>query len=639
MPAFYVAVGGKDSWPGTKARPFATVEAARDAARTLRKSGHVDGPITIYLKGGDHFLERPLVLSGADSGTEDSPLVFAACPGEVPVVSGGVPISGWERGTINGKRVWVTRVPGVKRGNWRFAQLFVNGWRRTRPRLPREGFYEIASLPDVTPETQWNVGQRRFVCKPGDIRPWHNIQDVEILALHLWTESRLPIVSFDETTGLVELAKQSHFRLTRDHHGAGSRYYAENVREAFGEPGDWYLDADSGELTYLPMRGEKPEDAHVVAPRLQQLVILKGTEKRPVSHVRFEGITFSHTEWTLPEDMSGMSQAAVSVPAAIHAENATHCWISRCEISHAGTYAVEFGPGCRANFVSHCHLWDLGAGGVKMNEGSGFTTVADCEIDHCGRIFHSAVGVWIGRSSDNQVVHNDIHDLYYTGVSVGWSWGYQPSSAARNVIEFNHIHHIGKGVLSDMGGVYTLGVSPGTRVCHNLIHDISSDTYGGWGLYTDEGSTGIILANNVVYNTKTGGFHQHYGRENVIENNIFAFDQSNMVARTRNEEHITLFFQRNIVLIDHGDFFGGNWEGDTFSVNQNLYWDVRKEPRAMGPGTIAQWRKRGHDQTSIFADPRFVAPEKGDFRLTPGSPAELIGFQPIDLSTVGPRED
>ncbi len=248
------------------------------------------------------------------------------------------------------------------------------------------------------------------------------------------------------------------------------------------------------------------------------------------------------------------------------------------------------------------------------------------------------MGVWIGQSNDNQVVHNDIHHLYYSGVSVGWSWGYQPSSAARNVVDYNHIHDIGHGWLSDMGGVYTLGVSPGTRICNNLIHDIESATYGGWGLYTDEGSTGILLANNVVYNTKTGGFHQHYGKENLIQNNVFAFDKSSMIARTRNEDHITLNFQRNIVVIDHGDFFGGNWEGGQYRIDQNLYWDVRKPSKSMGPMTIKQWQKAGFDQHSVFADPKFTNPRRGDFSLKPGSPAEQIGFLPIDISTVGPRK-
>jgi hypothetical protein len=345
---------------------------------------------------------------------------------------------------------------------------------------------------------------------------------------------------------------------------------------------------------------------------------------------------------------------ADSASGAIVLTGAQNCVIEKCTLSHVGTYGIDLATACRDNRIEGCEFTDLGAGGVKIGTGwrrSGQgnqledpdvatrgNIVRDCLIAHGGRLHPAAIGVWIGHSGYNTVEHNDIFDFYYTGISVGWVWGYAPSVAHHNTIAYNHIHHFGQGVLSDMGGIYTLGFAEGTVLHHNLIHDVDAFDYGGWGIYFDEGTTHILAENNIVYNTKTGGFHQHYGRENVIENNIFAFDQSNMIARTRNEEHITLFFQRNIVLIDHGDFFGGNWEGHTFSVNQNLYWDVRKKPKGMGPGTIAQWRKRGHDTTSIFADPRFVAPERGDFRLKPGSPAELIGFQPIDLFTVGPRE-
>ncbi len=638
MPTIYVSPQGDDKWSGSEKRPLATLPAAVAAVRALKKKTP-GKPITVCLRHGTYFLEKPLVFGPTDSGSPEAPVTYAAHPGEPVVISGGVAIESWSEGKLNGKKALAADLPAVRAGRWCFRQLFTEDRRLPRTRLPEEGFYRIAGLPDVTAKTPWNEGQGRFICNPGEVRSWENPADVEVCALHLWTDSRLPIASFDEATGMVSLGKQSVFRLTEDPQGPGCRYFVENVKEAAVRAGQWYLDRAAGVLLFLPRRGETAEGLRLIAPRLTRLIELRGTAARAVEHLRFEGLCFSHTEWDLPKDEAGSPQAAVSVPGAIYAENARACCFDGCEVSRIGNYAFEFGPGCIGNSVRACRLHDLGAGGVKLGEGSSFTTVEDCEISDGGRIFHSAVGVLIGRSNDNQVVHNAIHHLYYTGVSVGWSWGYAPSSAARNVVDQNHIHHIGQGMLSDMGAVYTLGDSPGTRVCHNVIHDVDSFGYGGWGLYTDEGSTGILMQSNVVYRTKCGGFHQHYGKENVIQNNIFAFARENQINRTRNEEHITLYFQRNIVVIESGSFLGGNWEGGQFSFGQNLYHDTRGPVRSMGPVNVKQWRKDGQDLCSLFGDPLFADPARGDFTLKPGSPAADIGFQPIDVSQVGPRRE
>jgi len=220
---------------------------------------------------------------------------------------------------------------------------------------------------------------------------------------------------------------------------------------------------------------------------------------------------------------------------------------------------------------------------------------------------------------------------------VGWTWGYGPNQSNGNIIEYNHLHSIGKDMLSDMGGIYTLGVQPGTIIRNNVIHDISSFTYGGWGIYPDEGSTGMLIENNVVYRCKSAGFHQHYGRENIVRNNVFALNHENQLMRTRAEEHLSFTFTGNIVYFDQGRLLGSNWTGEGFRMERNLYFDARSGDVRFAGRSFAEWQAAGQDRASIVADPLFVNPAKFDFRVRPGSPAARIGFREIDLSAVGPR--
>lgn len=645
---FYVAANGNDSWSGKLATPnrqrtdgpFATLKRAQQAVRELRRTQRLSRPVVVMVRKGTYYLSEPLVFTPEDSGTAQSPTVYTAYPGEKPIISGGVVLKGWVV-TPDGR--WQLQIPEVQRGEWNFIQLWVNGERRYRPRLPKGGYYTIAEeLPPVQ-----GKGSNSFVFQRGEIRPdWYRLNDVEVMATQLWTMARLRIAAVDTEKNIVTFTgTTSHDQWWSTLH-KGHRYFVENVREALSEPGEWYLDRGKGVLTYLPKSGETPEKSAVIAPRLERLLVLKGDIEghKWVQYLLFRGLTFAHTNWVTPNEGYSFPQAEAILWAAISAEGARDCAFEDCGVTHTGTYAIEFGRGCKRNRVERCELTDLGAGGVKIGEMvirqdeeevASHNIIRDCLIAHGGRLHPAAVGVWIGQSPYNRIEHNEICDFYYTGISVGWTWGYTQALAHHTTVAYNHVHHIGQRVLSDMGGIYTLGFHEGTVIHHNLFHDIESLTYGGWGIYFDEGTTHILAQNNVVYRTKTGGFHQHYGKENVVRNNIFAFAREGQIQRTRMEEHLSFTFERNIVYWREGPLLHGNWSDNQYRMDYNLYWHEGGGEIRFANFTLEEWRAKGQDVHSVIADPLFVNPDQGDFRLKPGSPASQIGFQPIDISKAG----
>jgi hypothetical protein len=645
---YHVAPDGNDRDPGSKDRPFARLQRARDAVRELRRSqgGELKQPVQVVVRGGSYLLTEPLVLSPEDSGTAACPVTYTAEAGAAPVFSGGRRVTGWKETTLNGRRVWKTEIPEVRDGKWYFRQLWVDGQRRPRARHPNTGFLKVAGLPDVKRDTPWNQGQGRFRFSDGDMAAYKDLEDVDVVLLHLWISVRLAIASVDEKEHLATFRKASRRRMTDGSEPA--RYYVENALELLDAPGEWYLQRRTGTLYYMPHPEEKPERIEAMAPVLSALVAFQGRPEKNqfVEYVTLRGLTFAHAEWWPARDEPLDIQAAAPVPAAVAGEGMRHCTLERCTVAHTSTYGIQLGRGCRDNTVVACDLFDLGAGGVKVGEPDLRDDVAqqtqgnritDNHIRDCGRIFHQGIGLWVGQSAGNQLLHNHIHDLYYTGISTGWTWGYGRTLTRDNLIAFNHVHDLGKGWLSDMGGIYTLGAQPGTVIRNNIFHDIEGFRYGGWGIYFDEGSTDIVAENNLVYRTSHGGFHQHFGKENVVRNNVFAFGRVAQLRRTRLEDHRSFTFERNIVYWKEGKLLDGNWEKPNALFDHNVYRREDGGEVRFGKLSWDQWREAGQDRHSVIADPLFVNPEKGDFRLREKSPAPAVGFVPPDLDRVGPR--
>jgi hypothetical protein len=662
---FYVSPRGSDGNAGTLAHPLQTLERARDAVRAYRHAGSPVGPVTVYLRGGIYQLAAPLTLLPDDGGSPACPVTYRAYRNERPLISGGKVVDGWKESKSGGKRIWSVVLPDVKSGKSFFRELWVNGARRTRARHPNSGYLKVQDVPGVTEKTSWTDGNVMFRFFQGDIKSHWTYADAEAVVMSKWVESRLPITLVDGDKQLIHFGKRSSFTLDK-----GDYYYLENVPEALDSIGEWSLDRTSGELRYLPGPEEKIGTTTVVVPVLAQVLLLSGDPEQGkfVEHLTFQGLTFSYSEWTLPDTLNfrsqfsmadtsanrrfadgGFPQAAVGVPGAVSGCGARCVVFDRCQISHVGTYAVEFTRGCQENKIQRSVLRDLGAGGVKIGEtiirpASSDKTVRndviDCEIADGGLLFHSAIGIWIGQSADNRIIHNRIYDFYYSGLSVGWTWGYGPAAAGGNIIELNDVHHIGVRsngdgpVLSDMGGIYTLGTQPGTVIRKNIFHDIAAVRYGGWGIYFDEGSTNILAEDNLVYRTTHGGFHQHYGSHNTVRNNIFALSRDQQIQRTRAEDHLSFTFEHNIVYWNEGKLLVGNFTGSNFQMDNNIYWREGGRSVLFDSLDFTQWQGRGFDRNSVIADPGFKNPAKGDFSLGSNSPAVKAGFRPFSLKAV-----
>lgn len=624
----YIAANGNDAWSGTIAAPN---DAKSDGPLATLAAALAKHPRSVILRGGRYELSAPIQITTSD-------LTISAYPGETPILSAGTRITGL---TKDAQGRWVVQLPEVKEGKWNFIQLFVNGQRRYRPRLPKQGYFFIADAMKPTPANE-KKGFDRFKFSGAQIKPdFANLNDVEALCFQQWTMARLRIASVDPAEHVV--AFTGHTRGLAAYAGLnkGFRYLLENVKEALSEPGEFYLDRPTGTLTYIPMPGEDIAAATVIAPRSETLLQIRSAQ-----NITLKGLTFADGNWATPPDGNAFPQAEVNLPGFISATAVRNLTIEDCTIRNIGVYAIDLGEDCQNCRIERCEMTDLGAGGIKIgttrveaddNRRTSHITLRDCLLAHGGRLHPAAVGVWVGQSPDNTIEHNDIVDFYYTGISTGWTWGYARGDAQRNNIAYNHIHEIGQGVLSDMGGIYTLGNSTGTVIHHNIFDHIESFTYGGWGIYFDEGTTNIVAENNLVHHVKSAGFHQHYGRDNIFRNNILAFGKNDQVMRTRSEPHKSFTFEHNIVYFSTGNLLGSNWSGtlENFEMKDNLYWRTDGQPIQFAGKTFAQWQATGQDKGSVIADPEFVDPEHDNFALKPASPALKVGFKPFDVSTAG----
>lgn len=665
----YVALDGNNGWTGSLAQPnadgtdgpLATFEAARDAIRKLKAGGELKTPVRVLARGGRYFLDQTLVLTPDDSGTADSPITYGAYPGERVVVSGGRPVTGWKEMSAQGDlpKRWVASLPEVAAGRWSFTQLFVGDRRADRARLPAEGFYKFDEYPAMSVR-----GSKVAKFREGDVKQWADWEDVEFVVLDVWKDHHMYLESVDWDQRILHFITPASQEI-----GGGGQYFILNAKESLRQMGQWYLDRKAGELSYIPNRREQINQIDIVAPRLKEVLRLEGGqvgfEGRRVQHVRFEHLEFQHTEWSLPKDVPGPVQGSWYVPGAIVLRGAEQCTFFDCSVSHVAGFGVDVQRGCWRNAFVGCHFFDMGAGGIRVGmerhrnyadlvslnkEEMGFGELADtpdpvldvdlprgkttlienCHIHDGGKVFFGGPGVLIQDSGHNVVRHNWIHHMPYTGVSVGWEWGYAPTFTNGNIVEYNHIHHIGLDLMSDLGGIYTLGRQPGAIIRNNYIHNVT----GGHGTYTDAGSSFMLWENNVSTNCDNGHLH-HYGRDNIFRNCLWAQNKSNGMMQFRDQPFLGYVVERSIIS-DVGNEVIGWIPLEMTRFRDNCYWPGRRTGSwPFQSVSFADWMTWGQDSGSIVADPLLRGAEGNQADVRANSPALAKGFVPIDVSQSG----
>ncbi len=507
----HVAPTGDDSNPGTAAKPLATIEAAQQAARRLAARKEA-AAIRVLIHQGTYFLSRPLVFTPEDTpnGLE---VAYMAAEGERVVVSGGRRITGWRRGK---GALWTAPVP---RADWRFRNLWVNGRRATRARHPNpEAHPPCVQLQDARLAKDLSAYTLHFA--PGVVKDWKNPGEIEVVIDGNWAINRKRVASLDPAAATVALAPPHRQTIPWNQPRRGRWSYLENSPSFLDQPGEWCRDGDT--LLYWPLPGEDTATAEVIAPVLTRLVEVKGTKERPVRNLHFVGLTFAHTDWQLPpvgyfgvqacHFVKGTGKASLwtRIPCAIRFDYAEGCSVRNGAISHLGTGGIELVEGCRADLVEGNEISDISANGVMLGGPKDEArlpkacTVANNHVHHCGVEFMGAVGIWVGFAQDALVAHNRIHDLPYSGISLGWQWNPQPTPCKRNRLVANHIFEVMKH-LGDGGGIYTLGFQPGTVIRGNHIHHVRRSPYvqaaPNNGMFIDEGSKGFLIENNVIYET------------------------------------------------------------------------------------------------------------------------------------------
>ncbi len=509
----FVAPHGDDANPGTERRPVRTLYRARDLARCLRADMRAD--IVVSLAPGIYRMPTPLRLRPEDSGRNGHAIVYRARGGGDVVLSGGVRIAGWRKvGEVGGHAVYAARVPGIRE----LRHLVVNDARMRRARLDRPLRTRL-----------WKRTERGYRQTDLDMRGWRNVRGIELLSNVQWRQYRCNVHAIE---GDEIIMNPACWRLA---YGTRKVPYMrmripdgiENALELLDRPGEWYFDPVAREVRLIPPRGTDMSRARVVAPLAETLVSIEGKPGRPVENVVFEGVIFADTTWLRPNShgfvekqanqlmrLKGEVGGAWNPPAAVEARFARRLRLDGNIFWRLGGMGVLFHSGVKDSVIDGNVFFDISSNAIQLMALNGIritrpdsarvverNTVSNNYVSNIGAEYPGAVGILALYVRDTRIVHNEIHHVPYTAISVGWGWGRPQKVMRNNKINRNLITNA-LTLLKDGGGIYTLGVQPGSEVAYNVVK-YTRNTWPVSPYYFDQGSGGFDFHHNVSYGNPT----------------------------------------------------------------------------------------------------------------------------------------
>jgi hypothetical protein len=522
-------VYGDDGNSGSIAAPFQSVDKARKAVRLL--NANMDADIRVYLRGGTYPLIETIAFTDQDSGKNGHQVIYQAYPGEKPVLSGEKSLTGWE---LHDSAKQIYKASAGE--NIETRQLYINGVRATRARSE-------SGLPDATHD---NNGLTTTMTEMAN---WGNISDIEMVFNQMWTNPRGGVDSITVSGGksVIKMKQPGwYYMRSKGSTSATVPWYYENAYELLDQEGEWYLDRTTDTFYYKPRAGEEITTAHVVAPVLEQLVTLTGSSPdQPVSNIRFEGISFQYTTWLRPSTGAGLSDAQSNVlrekdpvtgittetiiPAAVQIEKGKSITFERCSFSHLGSSGINIMDASQDNLVQGSSFVDLSGSGVQvgevdMRDPENYNPLDSRQVlknndvlnsffFQIGVEYRSSVAIFAAYPQDMDISHNEIANVPYSGITVGWGWGDVDTSNRGNRIQNNYIHHVMMELI-DGGAIYTLGTSYDLHISGNYIKE-QKHNFGA--IYLDQGSSNIKVKDNVIEMVQIPIF-MNPSTNNVVEN-------------------------------------------------------------------------------------------------------------------------